>query len=624
MADQNPRTPQGNQPEGTAARTATGFWAFFDEIKDEVIAAIKKLAPYGVGAVALIPLVLTREGRDLITEFYHYARMQYGEQIAARVYDWSMRSYILLRRCVIWGLVLLLGLGMAGIMWITRFNQIDDRAWWMMWDLVAVSLLAMFGWAKLAPLVAAVGAGAGALTAIGEKELSWGYLRSLPSFLLSGGKTGLQWLDGWWKIVARIAMFFSIGAFWYALAPFHNHPPMKYVAALLIPVLFWTHVSYRPGPARGPFWWWTNWATAFTIGDITLWLMWPEFKDALWPSDPAKVHSWLTWVIRSLATVIFVVQLWWTIHLARLSRQPAAGAGRMAYQFPPIRDYRRRTWGQTLFGVALLALVIALFWLMVQHYEWGSKITTAPVHDLNAAVDKAVGFELLPNPRKIGDGYIPEPQEPLPIRRLPGGWVEVEMPAGIGWYRSHVILQPGQYVSGLVTDSTYTSYDRHGAPGEVSTGGIIDPVRHCRVTPENSNAWFASNCIRASLPAGALLLRHGLSADPMYVGYAGWTFKPAHPSGKELYFGLNVPQLEDRPGAAPHFRLSGTIKVRMKVIRTAALSTSSRARPTQVSLFLYPRLAAQGQPIRFNRQPAPWYTADILFEHGESRASHSL
>ncbi len=324
----------------TTKRVSTGFWAIVDEFKDDTFKLVRTLFPFGLAAPFVLPLVFTAEGRAVLEESADYLGMKYGDQTKAKVYDWSMRAYHLLRNTILVMLGVLVALGLAAILSMTDRPEVADRLPFMLINVLTVSVVLLAGFARLAPLVAAVGAGAGALSSIADKDLSWGLLKSLPAFLSSGGKTGVMWMDNWWRIINRTLMFYAIGAPWLALIPIHNDPAMKYVVGLLIPPIFYTHMAYKPGD-RGPFWWWANWMTAFAVADITLWCMFPALKlvynlgvDQQYLKMIAAKHpqflemyiwfgqnDWFR-VGATLVGVAFLgVQIWWTIKLARGSSQ---------------------------------------------------------------------------------------------------------------------------------------------------------------------------------------------------------------------------------------------------------------------------------------------------------------
>ncbi len=332
MANDNPAGKSGD----TTDRTATGFWSFLDEIKDGFFNLTKKYLPLGLGTVALIPLVFTKEGRSLVEELYHYARLQFGDQLATKAYKWSMRAFLQFRTATLIGFFLLLAAGMVVVLKFAPLDQIGDKAEKILPVVVLVFLAGIWYWVSLLPTVATIAAAAGALDGIKDVQLTLETLKSLPKFLVAGFsgalKSGVEWIDGTWRTIVRGAMFFTLASVWYTLAPLHNDPAMVRVSALAIPLLLGLHLGFKP-PERGNFWWWVNWATVFFVADITVWCMFPVLRlvfdlgvstaylETLAPHYLAlhqffEQPNWWREIATGVALAVLVVEGAWTITLA--------------------------------------------------------------------------------------------------------------------------------------------------------------------------------------------------------------------------------------------------------------------------------------------------------------------
>ncbi len=372
-----------NKFEDTTTRTATGFWSIVDEIKDDLVTWVRRIAPFGMGAIGVIPLVFTAEGRALIDEMCHYIKLKFGEQAYAHAYKWTMRGYNLIKSSVVYGLGLILGLGLFALLRIPDLTKVGLRLPQMFWNLFALSLVVILGFARLAPIVAAIGMATGALSSV-EKKKSLNLLKSPVAFLLSGGKTGIDWLDGWWHQMARIALFYSIGAVWLTLSPFHNIPYMKYLAGLLIPVLFWVHQAYKPGPERRQFWYFVNWSVAIMVGTITYLLIYPEFLQKVMPIDPAAMASRETWIYRIVAGLILLGLIRWAIVLANKAVSKQTGTvgatDSSGYLFPSQRESNRSRSLPSFVKVALVLVSVVLAVLVMKYVNDPGTSLMIPYH----------------------------------------------------------------------------------------------------------------------------------------------------------------------------------------------------------------------------------------------------
>lgn len=322
----------------TSKRASTNFFGIADELMDDARKFLSKWAPLGVGAVFVLPLIFTKAGREVLEEGASYLKLKYGDQIAAKGRDWAIRAWNYTRITIIAMVAVLVVGGLLQILQMTNYTQVAERAPYGFWNAFIVSALIILGFGRVAPMVYAFGAAAGILTSV--KTFDQKILTSFPAFLATGGKTGIGWLDTWWRIITRALMMYPLGTVWLTFTPIHNDPVMKYVAGTIILLIFWTHMAYKPGD-RGPFWWWANWATAFAVADITVWCMFPalklvynlgvsqEYLKMISAKHPQflEMYIWFgqnDW-FRVGATLVGVallgVQVWWTIKLARGSSQ---------------------------------------------------------------------------------------------------------------------------------------------------------------------------------------------------------------------------------------------------------------------------------------------------------------
>lgn len=379
MADKKAAAPAAD----TTQRVATGFWSFFDEIKDDLLGLVRKVLPYGFGALFILPLIFTKEGREVIDEGAQYLKLKYGDQFVAKGHDWAVRAYNLARSSFLGMFAVVMGLGLMALLHMTTFTQVADRLQFMFWDVLVLAVLLMLGFGRVFPLLGALGAAAGVIGSIDkiDKRL----LTSFPQFLASGGKTGIAWIDTIWRIVCKTVMYYGVGAVWLALLPVHNDPAMKYLAGLLIPVIIFTHLAYKPGE-RGPFWWWVNWAIAFAVADITIWCMLPIFKLvfnlgitpaylAMVAKDHQQIMAMYVWLgtndwFRIAATIVSILalgaQVSWTIFLARSAGKskkaedstPAfVSSGGVIVPYAPAPKPQRGVAGPIIFAGFLLAIL---------------------------------------------------------------------------------------------------------------------------------------------------------------------------------------------------------------------------------------------------------------------------
>lgn len=530
----------------TTKRVSTSFWGFADEIKDTVQSIAKIIARYGIGAAGIGLLAFTAEGRSIVEEAYHFVRLKFGEPIAATAYKWTMGGYLKLRNATIAGLAIIILAGLSVIFVFAHDTQIGNRAAHILPTILITFGVMAWYWASLAPLVFIVGGIVGALPGFKDTKFEWETVRSLPRFVISGLQgglsTGLSWIEGLWRIVNKVIAFMSLGAIWYIFTPLHNDPAMYAVSAMVIPLLFAFHMAYRP-TERWVFWWWVNWATAFTLGDITVWCMLPFLKVVFnlgvtpeYLSHHAQFADMNTWLetnewLRVGATVLGIMllgwQLAWTIRLANKSSrkggETAVSSGGVFYQ-------KAKPLPGNFAGWLITGLVICFIFYVVVRYELDLhhqpvKIVQKELSLANrwlpgfnfrdplTMVDGKLQFKPITyQPRAVeGSGRYPDTVASLKGLGQNSDSFQVTLnPAQPGWQLIARTVARGDVVNYKILVDSYAA-DSSGVAVQIPLDGYRV---NGQVVHPDSSFLMTSHCLTTNAPYGALIMRVGMEGRP--------------------------------------------------------------------------------------------------------------
>lgn len=583
----------------TTKRVSTGFWAIIDEIKDDVWGTIKKLMPYGVGALFIVPMLLTKEGRTVIDEGAQYLKLKYGEQIGARIHDWGHRANRFFFRTILPMVIAIVGLGLYALIVNTEPRDVADRLPGMFWNMMILSIIWVLGFARLAPLIGMIGASVGTIGAI--DQVTWETLRSTPRFLMSGGKSGIAWIDTWWRITTKGPMLYCAGAIWLTMTPLHNDPAMKYLAGLLILGIFFAHMAYKPGE-RGPFWWWVNWATAFILADVMFWCMFPVLKlvfglgvtpahlamvQERWP-ELMMVHmtfdnnEWWRILATVVAAGVIGAQIWWTVHLARNSGRPAvAGRSGAAAIFGGVTYQRAPGFAPNYIGWIVTGLVVLGIVFMAFRHElffrsnpmpakivqkelgllnwWLPGVVLEPYRESETGNIKfRMGFGSQP-PVIEGNKRFPDTQ--AGIVRLganPDSFMVVIDPQVGGGQTIGRAINRGEVFNYRFVDASYAA-DSSGHTIRVP----VDGWRHNgRTVNPNKQTDLANHCLTLRANYGQVCLRVGEEGTPIGLRLPGGSVSGLM-GGQSLAFAFNLMQISE--GLA---QTSGKIRIIVWIDRT--------------------------------------------------------
>lgn len=132
-------------------------------------------------------------------------------------------------------------------------------------------------WVRWIPVTIGVGAAIGVIDAASAKSVS--ELMRNPFQVLFGGVKqaagSVLWVVNFWKWMARVCIWYSVGVLYITLVPLHNTPGLIPLALPVIPLFFMIPLA-EPWKERGTQYTWILWACLFWLINLALLAIFPD------------------------------------------------------------------------------------------------------------------------------------------------------------------------------------------------------------------------------------------------------------------------------------------------------------------------------------------------------------